>query len=651
MAVDPDAYVTLVLSDNYLPGAAVLAHSLRDAGTSKKLAVMVTLDSLRVETLNELKSLYDYVLPVDRISNPNPANLYLLNRGDLLHAFTKLNVWRLTQFRRIVFLDADVVALRAPDELFDTDSPFSAAPDIGWPDAFNSGVMALKPHMGTYWALHTLASSGDSFDGADQGLLNQYFEHKDWHRLSFTYNCTPNASYQYEPAYRYNKSKISMIHFIGSQKPWVTGRSSKAESPVYKELVNRWWAVYDMHYRSPLPGSGTAVQSQVKGERVDYGYSSVSLGPAVTSTEPSLTDSANRAEEIVQGNFEPTSTVEQRRFSAPQNEWDATRAPPPAESKPEAQNFPTQVYDMSGDTKLFKAPKAYPEPPKDMWYEVPKERPAPPTARPKAIFPWEERQPDRPSRVFAEDLLSPEPEPTSPVQAFTAGRAPASEPSRAVPTTNVVNDDLPTSFGSTSNVWDSVAGIDSYIRSMTQHQKLRGKLQVLHNAPKQALSPAEEGNQPQRGRRESLVLTDFPSAIERPSLPVTPAPQRKSFWGSERDQTGQLPQAEGVPDQAEWDPSQKLEELRRQSLQMDSNTLSLPSKNVPRRDMPRSSVIAEEGSDQQHVRFQQPNAILREPAAASGAKPAFSSVDFAGATAAESKEEVMSPTEHGIRDA
>lgn len=199
-----------------------------------------------------LQTLYDHVIPVDRIHNPNPANLYLLNRGDLLYAFTKINVWRLVQFRKIVFLDADVVALRAPDELFDIDSPFSAAPDIGWPDAFNTGVMTLKPNMGTYWALQTLAASGDSFDGADQGLLNQYYAHKDWHRLSFTYNCTPNASYQYEPAYRYYKSKISMVHFIGKQKPWVTGRSLKGESLVYKELVNQWWAVYDSHYRNTV---------------------------------------------------------------------------------------------------------------------------------------------------------------------------------------------------------------------------------------------------------------------------------------------------------------------------------------------------------------------------------------------------------------
>lgn len=175
-----------------------------------------------------------------------------MNRPDLLFAFTKINLWRLTQFRKIVYVDADIVALRAPDELFDLPDTFAAAPDVGWPDIFNTGVMVLSPHMGDYWALRTLAGSGDSFDGADQGLLNQYFEHKDWKRLSFTYNCTPSANYQYEPAYRHHKSKISMVHFIGEEKPWLKGRSGRGPPGAYQELLGRWWAVYDRHFRAPV---------------------------------------------------------------------------------------------------------------------------------------------------------------------------------------------------------------------------------------------------------------------------------------------------------------------------------------------------------------------------------------------------------------
>lgn len=145
------------------------------------------------------------------------------------------------------------MALRAPEELFNLDVPFAAAPDVGWPDCFNSGVMLLKPNMSDFTGLQTLAAAGVSFDGADQGLLNEYFGNRPWQRLSFTYNTTPSASYQYEPAYRRYGSNISMVHFIGTEKPWFQGRQAiYSSSGAYKELLGRWWAVYDKHYVVPV---------------------------------------------------------------------------------------------------------------------------------------------------------------------------------------------------------------------------------------------------------------------------------------------------------------------------------------------------------------------------------------------------------------
>lgn len=284
-----------------------------------------------------------------------------MGRPDLSFAFTKIALWRQTQFRKIVYIDADIVALRAMDELFDLDVPFAAAPDVGWPDAFNSGLMVINPNMGDYWALQTLAATGDSFDGADQGLLNQYYENRNWHRLSFTYNTTPNAQYQWEPAYRYYKRNISAVHFIGKDKPWVR-RSGSSGPGVYNELLARWWAVHDRHLRSDTtptssqghgsqggvsggPSSKT-VHQHVQGEKAntvsdhwithasDHSITHVT-GPVPsivlepeshpTATEQPLSDPGERSENIDQGIVEPTPTAEQRKFSAPQMEWDATK--------------------------------------------------------------------------------------------------------------------------------------------------------------------------------------------------------------------------------------------------------------------------------------------------------------------------------------
>jgi hypothetical protein len=239
------------------------------------------------------------------------------------------------------------------------------------------------------------------------------------------------------------------------------------------------------------------------------------------------------------------------------------RAPPPVDSKPEAANFPTTIYDFNQDTHLFQPPSSYPEAPKDMWYEVPKKEPAPPKL--KQIFPWESRAP-KPTRVFLEPKAPTPPPPAEPEpQATTpAEQEEVATLSTTTDVTDVTEDSTPTpvappvdpwaAFESRTNAWDDMPEIERYVQAFSQARK--GKLQVLHHTPSQRsprgsdiTSPPTEHDQ----RRPSMRLTDFPTEIERPSLPVTPAPiRRPSFWGEERDQARNLPAAPGVPKQEDW---------------------------------------------------------------------------------------------------
>lgn len=107
---------------------------------------------------------------------------------------TKLHVFRLTNYHKIIFLDADVLPLRPMSHLFSIPHPFSAAPDVGWPDIFNSGVMVLSPGEEKFNELRELVKTRGSWDGGDQGLLNEW-RGGDWNRISFTYNTTPTATY------------------------------------------------------------------------------------------------------------------------------------------------------------------------------------------------------------------------------------------------------------------------------------------------------------------------------------------------------------------------------------------------------------------------------------------------------------------------
>lgn len=191
------------------------------------------------------------------------------------------------------------------------------------------------------------------------------------------------------------------------------------------------------------------------------------------------------------------------------------------------------------DTTPFKAPERYPEPPRNMYYEVPK---TPTYQKPAPIFPWEKDAP-KATRVFPEDFQPIKP-PTN-----DSTLAVGEKSDLVISITNMTKlapTDPWKSFTSRTNTWDEIPEIQRYIRALQKNQI--GSIQVLHSHG--SGSGQDSGSS---GRRLSVKVTDFPSVLERPSLPVTPAPVRRpSFWGEERDEGGKLPVAEGVPTQADW---------------------------------------------------------------------------------------------------
>ncbi|KAG6862131.1 hypothetical protein C0995_004213 [Termitomyces sp. Mi166 len=266
----PYAFVTLISSDSYLPGALALAGALKDVHPTPAVppevdfqtVCLVTPETVDVSTIKLLRKVFDLVIGVETILQQDEAGLALLGRLDLNTVLTKLHVFRLTQFSKIIFLDADVLPTRPLSHLFTLPHEFSASPDVGWPDIFNSGVMVLTPGEDKFNELRELLKSKGTWDGGDQGLLNEW-RGNNWNRLSFTYNTTPTAAYTYAPAYERFGSKISAVHFIGPNKPWnslpfrspfssqpISSSASPQEAYGYNSFMDRWYDVYDRHYRS-----------------------------------------------------------------------------------------------------------------------------------------------------------------------------------------------------------------------------------------------------------------------------------------------------------------------------------------------------------------------------------------------------------------
>ncbi|OLN85018.1 Glycogenin-1-like protein 2 [Colletotrichum chlorophyti] len=274
------AYCTLVTNDGYVLAAAVLAESIRKTGTTIPRCVLITPETMSKESVSKLQAAFDLVIPVSTMTAVSTANLNIIGRPDLHATMTKIHLWSLTQFRRVLYLDSDTLVLSNLDHVFELPKSidFAAAPEIGFPDCFNSGVMLLRPDATTYAELAEFAARVDSFDGGDQGLLNVFFgdgtrnhpsrlllggqkdkepgdaapgggAERNWFRLSFTYNMEMHKVYRfYVPAALRYRDEHKVLHFIGKDKPWHF-EDGRIEAPddagpyhdFYADMVGKWW--------------------------------------------------------------------------------------------------------------------------------------------------------------------------------------------------------------------------------------------------------------------------------------------------------------------------------------------------------------------------------------------------------------------------
>ncbi|XP_063932553.1 glycogenin-1-like, partial [Zophobas morio] len=171
-----ESFVTLVTNNQYGVGALILALSLKEVKTSRMLSVIVT-DKISRAVVERLRTGFDFVFTVNELNSNDAANLAILQRPELDVTLTKILAWGLTQFRKCCFMDADTLVISNVDDIFQREE-LSAAPEVGWPDCFNSGVFVFLPSKKQLSQLTTFAKINRSFDGGDQGLLNMFFN--DW---------------------------------------------------------------------------------------------------------------------------------------------------------------------------------------------------------------------------------------------------------------------------------------------------------------------------------------------------------------------------------------------------------------------------------------------------------------------------------------
>jgi alpha-N-acetylglucosamine transferase len=229
------AYVTMV-DDNYLPGVLALKKSLVLTDTYYPLIAMYT--NLSDRSIEILESYNIQLKKVNFIPNQNSKNRFS-------NTYTKLNIFSLIEYKSIIFLDADIIVLKNIDCLLSLPT-FSASPDWGKrlvSNRFNSGLLVIQPDQSTYLDMIKNIDSISSYDGSDQGFLNNYF--KNYHKLDFTYNVLKRIYKYHKNLWQNSILDIKVLHFVG-HKPWMPQSKHPFEQG-YEQLIDIW-KKYEQYY-------------------------------------------------------------------------------------------------------------------------------------------------------------------------------------------------------------------------------------------------------------------------------------------------------------------------------------------------------------------------------------------------------------------
>lgn len=227
------AFVTLVTNADFAVGAAALLRSLVRTGTEADRVVLHT-EGVGEAALAPLRALGARLVATDLL--PTSSTFDEAHAKGALHArapftrgekppfhtpldnFAKLRLWQLP-YERAVFLDADTLALRPLDRLFDYPE-LCAAPNVyEGLDGFrrmNSGVFTARPAPATFEAMmEALDTPGAFWPRTDQSFLQAFFP--DWHGLPVTCNMLQHAWINL-PA-MWDWERIRVLHYQ-YEKPW-----------------------------------------------------------------------------------------------------------------------------------------------------------------------------------------------------------------------------------------------------------------------------------------------------------------------------------------------------------------------------------------------------------------------------------------------
>lgn len=266
------AWVTIVMNGNrYMPGAAVMAKSLRNVGTKHDIVLMVTDDV----TDKQYWHLFDKVVNVEyvsrttkRMQSAKQNNLYA---SWIYKFYTKFVCMSFTEYDKVMYIDADMLILKNCDYLFDLQAPagcFSnpwAFGNPSIPDFYDSpkhgdsikhstimksilsdsyvqcGSLILFKTDPKLWKSYQKFINGEYAElekkinfklcAADEISIASFLK-CDWHHIGANHIAIPWKTEWVKP------EDVAIYHYFGGTKPWEFNPKQWPDLAI-------WWRVAD----------------------------------------------------------------------------------------------------------------------------------------------------------------------------------------------------------------------------------------------------------------------------------------------------------------------------------------------------------------------------------------------------------------------
>ncbi|CAE6428023.1 Galactinol synthase 7 OS=Arabidopsis thaliana GN=GOLS7 PE=2 SV=1 [Rhizoctonia solani AG-1 IB] len=280
------AFVTLLTKPSYLPGVLVLHDSLSSKPVSSAYPLIVMVTPAVPDEAREILRLRGIKIRPVEAMGPEPGKWSVdAHDSRFIDAWTKLRVFELYEYERVVLLDADMLVRKNMDELMHIELPgddwiagahacacnprqlkhyptdwvpencahtpmrhpicLSSPPQITSESPrpyglINSGLVVCTPTPTLAAEIGTFLKTSPrihEYAFADQDLISDFFTGR-WKPLPYIYNALKTSRFTHPSMWR--DDEVKCVHYV-LDKPWMEKPTWDTEVADAVRVTHSWW--------------------------------------------------------------------------------------------------------------------------------------------------------------------------------------------------------------------------------------------------------------------------------------------------------------------------------------------------------------------------------------------------------------------------